>query len=497
MSEMYKNHPTVMIQNLFSFILIYGLISFSMYGQIGGEEEAPLLMIQLLIAAIFVLLFVGTIFSWKLTSMTLTEQEVLVKKEFIFKKTTVIPYEKIASVNVDRTFWNRVFGTTTLKININSSTNANVPEAVFVFKTELAEDLRTELMAHMFGTETKHTKEEESQEVPYLSFGPWDSVKYGLIGGSTFQSIMGLIFGTYSVISILFLEGDGLLSGLFMLFLTSGITAISTILRLYNLRVYRNGDTIRLQHGAIQNYRTSFNINRINAVRIRRPLIARLFHLSCIDAEVIGLAGEGDSSDPKLTLLIKDSEVSKVISDLIPEFIEEIEEKKQPTKSFIPMMLRTSTYCLLFAIIMAYPCYYGYTYVPEMMYGMNPMDELLIKYQAIAITVLTILLGYAFSIMSYKINRFGLGEDKFVIVGGIVDRKKVVMQYDRVQISEVYASPVFRRAGLAKCKISMMSSMGAKTQYTGYYSREDLERISEIMMERLSDGRYDYRKTTL
>ena len=50
------------------------------------------------------------------------------------------------------------------------------------------------------------------------------------------------------------------------------------------------------------------------------------------------------------------------------------------------------------------------------------------------------------------------------------------------------------RLGLARCQVRMLSSMGAATTVSGYYPREDLERIQEEVMARIRDGRYDYRK---
>ena len=97
--------------------------------------------------------------------------------------------------------------------------------------------------------------------------------------------------------------------------------------------------------------------------------------------------------------------------------------------------------------------------------------------------------------MGFNKNRLDIGEDMFMFETGIVDRSRTIMQYDRAQIVKVYALPSARRRGLARCKVSMLSSQGHSSSLSGYYPVEKLEIIGKEVLERIKDGRYDYKKT--
>ena len=67
---------------------------------------------------------------------------------------------------------------------------------------------------------------------------------------------------------------------------------------------------------------------------------------------------------------------------------------------------------------------------------------------------------------------------------------------DTAQIVDVVAWPSARRLGLARCKVSMLSSSGHSVSTSGYYPVEELETIGDEVLERIKDGRYDYKKST-
>jgi membrane protein YdbS with pleckstrin-like domain len=107
-----------------------------------------------------------------------------------------------------------------------------------------------------------------------------------------------------------------------------------------------------------------------------------------------------------------------------------------------------------------------------------------------------VLIYFGAAHLGFNNNRLDIGDDMFMFETGIIDKVRTVMQYDRAQIVDVTAWPSARRLGLARCKVSMLSSSGHSVSTSGYYPVEELETIGDEVLERIKDGRYDYKKST-
>lgn len=484
----YRNHPLIILKNAGSFLFIGLIMVFSFgYRDLDALIAVPLLICIIMAAAIGI----AALF-WSRTTICLESDSIIVESRIVYKKKKTVPYSKIASANIIRTLFDRIFGTTTLHITINSSQNAAVPNVNFIFKKDLAEKLRAELMKKAF--DQVYTEETESVHESVLKFRGSDAVLYGAIGGSSAQFIAGGFFTVYSVL-MLFLDMAGFMIGVVMMLFSTVIPMISQIIRYYGFKIYRVEDNIRIEHGAIQTYRTSFDVNRINAVRIKRTFFAGLLGKCCIEAEVVGINAVNKDVTPLLSLLIDDKDLDAAMEKLLPEFICDIPVTKEPGRGLIAHLSRTTTYICLFFAVMAYPCIWLYLNAPSM--GLGGMALVIVQYGMAAFTLVFAVCCYLFSVRNHMICRFGTGKEMFRMVTGPIDRCVTTVQYDRVQISHVFSSPAARRLGLARCDISLLSSMGSKTIRTGFFEEKDLEKISGVMMERLRSGEYDYRKNSI
>ena len=90
---------------------------------------------------------------------------------------------------------------------------------------------------------------------------------------------------------------------------------------------------------------------------------------------------------------------------------------------------------------------------------------------------------YVRAFFALRIRRIGYGEELFTSVNGILDTSEYTMQYSKVQIANGIASPRCRRHGLVKLHISLLSSEGKKIVTTGFFDKDDAERISEKTVE--------------
>ena len=114
MSEIYRNHPAVIVKNTASFAIALILISVSM--------DSPLPMLALIPMAAF---FIA---AWWRTHLTVFEDHAVAETNLISRKSKTIPLGKVASVNEVQGIFGRIFGWSTVQININSSQNFSRPE---------------------------------------------------------------------------------------------------------------------------------------------------------------------------------------------------------------------------------------------------------------------------------------------------------------------------------------------------------------------------------
>jgi putative membrane protein len=486
--ERVRCHPSVIVENSFSLlVLIALLVTRFETTAIGG-----------VLAAAVVALLLYNYRQWNLTTIRFNETEIVVERDTLFKMKKTLPYAKIASVNVNRGIVNRLFGTARLQININSGSTALVPEAVLTFREDVADELRSVIQERLHDGEPLPDEEEPAESL--ASFSPADVIVHGLFSVPTYQTIFGSVFLAYSVFELYASAGAGIggdgraFVSMLIFFVVQFGPAVSLIFRYYNYNVYRRGETIFLQHGLLRTYKTSFDVSRVNAVRVKSTLAARLLHRSWIEAEVVGLAsGTGESLRPVLCLLKDDATQQRLLRELAPEFVYDRNPEKQPAGARSVLLVRAAIASLALALAMAWPSLYVY-HAASALAGVAGVVLPWMLPLATALAVLAIL--YA-TWVSYRITEFDTGRDLFSFVNGAVDRETVVMGYDRVQMIGVTQGPVARLFGVARARVHLLSSTGGTSVSSGYFPASRLRAIGETVMERIASGEYDWRKNSI
>ena len=482
-----RNSPKSLITSLILWLFSSAVLLMSFTNP---ELEAPLWAAPVIILFLFVLIFGISLIIWKFTVLYGTDTDLIKEFEFITRSKKTVPYAKIASVNVVRGFFDRILGTATIQVNINSSMNSTVPEISFVFDMDVANQIRDELSSKIYGN--CHSSENEAVYESIVKFTPMDSVLHGIFGAST-GYILSSMFGlSIPVIESLLTGGIGALG---VLLLTTAIMCIipmgGLIVKYYGFKVYKIGDTVYLEHGLIQQYRKSFKVSRINAVRIKRTLFARLMNKATLEVEVVGITAAGDDMVPTLCILTSLDNIRKVMDEIVPDFEDMSDGITQPEAARRVWNMKAVYASLATCVLLAIPL----VLVLTSDIG-NVVQYRTVLAAAIVASAAVLCAVFFFAVhVGFRINRFEMGADKFMFQFGIVDRCRVIMQYDRVQIANVYAWPLAQRLGLGRCSIHLLSAIGASGIKSGYYMREDLEKIQTEVMERIRDGRYDYRKT--
>ncbi|MDV2481954.1 PH domain-containing protein [Methanoculleus sp. Wushi-C6] len=486
--ERMRCHPSVIVENSLSIVVLLALLV--------GRFETTAVAGVLAAAVAALLLF--NYRQWSRTTIRFSETEIVVERETLFKLKKTLPYAKIASVNVNRGIVNRLFGTARLQININSGSSATVPEAVLTFRQDMAEEIRAAIADRLYGREAAPDEDEEAE--PLATLSPADVVVHGLLSVPTYQTLIGSVFLVYSVLQLYGSAGAGFwadsraLASLTMFFIVQIGPSVSLIFRYYNYRVYRRGDTIYLQHGLFRTYRTSFDVSRVNAVRVKSTFAARLLHRSWIEAEVVGLAsGSGESLRPVLCLLKDDATQQTLLRELVPEFVYERNPERQPAGARSVLRIRAAAASLALVLAMAWPSLYVYREAADL----AGVAGAVLPWALPLATVLAVLAIFYATHVSYRITEFDAGKDLFSFVNGAVDREAVTMNYDKVQTVQVTQGPVARLFGVARAEVYLLSSRGGTSISSGYFSEDRLGVIGETVMERIASGEYDWRKNSV
>jgi putative membrane protein len=489
--EKFRCHPSIIVENSArTFFSIVILLIF-----LGAWIDSTAVRGILALSPIALLLFYSR--QWKRTTIQFNETDVVVERDTLFQMKKTLPYTKMASVNVNRDIANRVFGTSKVLININSGASATTPEAVLTFRQDVAERLRSEMSQRLYDHAISPDEEETIESL--ATFTPLDVIIHGLFSVSTYQTILGSMFLAYSVFE-LYLSmvtevelGAGAMVSLVMFVTVQIMPSVSLMFRYYNYKVYRRGDTIYLQHGLIRTYRTSFSVSRINAVRVKSTLAARILGRSCIEAEVVGLASESDdSSRPVLCLLKDDATQQRVFRELVPEFVYERDPERQPEGAKSVLQIRAVVASLVLAAVMCIPSLYV---SPEAaaLSGITGIPGVVVQCMLPLGTALAVLATLYAAHVSFRVTEFDAGENLFTFVNGAVDRETAVMNYDKVQMIWIAKGPIARVFGVSRGSVYMLSSTGSSSITSGYFPEGHLNRLNEIVMDRIASGRYDYR----
>jgi len=477
----YRNHPIVIVQNLtltavLTFCCLLGLI-----GSVSPRVYLYLTMAMILIAAGFIIMF------WRTTTIEFGEQDFTVRHNFISRKVSVIPYTRVAAVNINRTFFDRLAETATLQFNVNSAVNAARPEAAFCFPMPLADEIRDFVYARTFRSASGADRDAEHESL--VSFTPAQVIAHVFLSQPTSQLIVAAFFLVFTVAATLFQSGGGVLVGLVMLAVQEIIPLVSRLLRYYGFRMYRDGNTICLQHGAIHQYRTEFDVAKVNAVRIRRPFLARMLGRSCLEAEVVGINAKDGDVTPTLCLLMPADDAEQLLRVILPEFVHDIPETARPLAAVKTMFCQAAVFDIIFAAIMAWPCWTALHWTAYPNIAAFWMES----FRLAPVTATALILCYAFwrSWRSYRLRSIGLGADLLIMHNGLMDREQVIIQYDRIQLTVLKNDLLARHFGVCRCNVCLLSTTGSKQITSGYFPQELLAQIPAIVQARIDDGRYD------
>ncbi len=432
---------------------------------------------SLLMAAAFMALAAAVnIVIWRRTKYYFLEDEMIVERNTVFRSETRIQYDRLASVNEERDPVCRLLGAVRLSFNLNSSVNASTAEAFIVLKADEAAALRARMDSRIFGRPSPSEDEAVEEPASLVEVSFTDILLHSLFGMPSAQVGVGAVTLGYSLFTFFGL-GTPSIAATLLFVLDFLLPAASSFLRLYGYRITRSGDMVSVSSGLLSTREDSFLLSKVNCVRIREPFLCRLMGRAILEVEVVGTAnGKGV---PLLCPLKRRSVALDLFHSLLPEFECSAEPMGQCRVASAGILLRSGAVALA---VLAAACLI-LTYEP----AVHP--DVVVGFAALGVFLCAF-----WAIMAYRTRSFACDGDIAMLVVGACDRISDYILMDKIQFADVRSSPIQRRRGAARCRISMLSTSGAASVTSGVFPAEELEKMSSIVLARIKDGRYDFRR---
>lgn len=243
----------------------------------------------------------GLWIAWRALRYRVTPTELQVESGVLVRRSRRVPLARVQAVDVVRPFYARVLGLAELRLEVVGASAAEAPLAF------LAEDRAVALRSALLDLAAGRQAPVEGAPPPVpdrvLVQVPTGPLVWSTLLGTPLVTAAAVLV---ALLVLLVLEpaeaGTPLLLGLPAL-LGVGSLAVRRVLAEYGFTVAESPDGLRLRHGLLDTRSQTIPPGRVQAVRIREPLLWRRLGWVRVEVDVAGYSGRGDEQDATGALL--------------------------------------------------------------------------------------------------------------------------------------------------------------------------------------------------
>lgn len=433
-------------QNIFSKQFWLRLV----YSVVGSQNETVAVIFG--VAAVFVVLIpLWSLIRWYKTCFYIDGEHLVCERNTLMKKNSRLPLSSIATVNLERNIFERIVGTAKIKLDINSAATASQTDFTFVLSLEKAKALEAALLSakkeEQANTETKET---------VFAFTNAQAVRHVFLSQPVVQ-FMGIaalvVIGAF--LDREFLGGDMLtrtapILGLSLLGWLAKI--VMQIMSACQFKIERDENNIFISSGLLRKKNYSFEKEKINALTVRRPVLARLFGLAFAEVAVIGL-GNDKKETPQISLLVKENELEKILAVCASDFNCTGEKIPEHKTGLIASMAK---YLLGFGAVGVAAAFVWLPLCPVI-----------------------ILLGALFAVFSHKAKALCADENIFSYSQGFLSRKSCFFKYGDIQTVHFSSNAIMKRFGTGRITLSILSHSSMSVHSTVWAEKEVFVKLSQ------------------
>lgn len=451
-----RNHISIIAEQFgaVGLVLLTGAVSllFEFSGESAGNVNISLLLrritsgdthLAMLVAAVAagIVFAVWSFIRWHRTLFYIDGGYLVVEKNTLMHRVSRVPLGSISTVNLERSLFERVVGTAKIKLDINSAVTANSTDFIFVLSLDKAQAFEKEILRCKAENSVEQT--EENRRL-ICSFSALQAFKDVVLGQSVIQilpSVISILYaaftGEWSAATVLIVLGW--LAGMLMQFSSA-----------CGFKIEKSEDSFYITSGLIKKKKYSFSADKVNAVIVRRPVLARVFGLYRAEVAVVGL-GNDKHETPQICLLVKRNELDRILGECAPDFVCSV----MPERSHkMGLAASVSFYLAVFAAAGA------------ALIQVHP-----------ALCAACAVVGVVLGILSRNGKTLAADGEVFSYSRGIFSITQASFRYDAVQTVKFLTNPFFRRFGIGRIRLSILGSSAVSVHTTGWFGSDKYEEL--------------------
>lgn len=436
----------VLLTGAFSIFIEYadsfgGGFNFSlMLRQITSGDVYPLVLVIAL--ALCLAFAVWSFIRWRKTVFYIDGGYLVVERNTLMRRVSRVPLGSISTVNFERNLFERIVGTAKIKLDINSAVTANSTDFVFVLRLDKAKAFENELVS--FKPESGGDETANRHNL-ICSFSLSQALRDVVLGQSLMQILPSAISIGYSVYTGFWSAAAifivlGWLAGMAMQFVS-----------VCGFRIEKSEEAFFITSGLIKKKNYSFSADKVNAVIVRRPMLARLFGLYRAEVVVVGL-GNDKNEKPQICLLVKKKELERIVAECASDFVCSVEPERSHRAGLIASI---GFYAVLFlgigvALIQVHP----------------------------VLCAVACVVGIVLGVLSRNGKKLAADDSVFSYSHGIFSLTYVAFRYDAIQTAKFCTNPLFRHLGVGKIRVSILGSSAVSVHTTGWFDSKHYDELS-------------------
>jgi putative membrane protein len=302
--EWVRLHPLTPLLRGGRFVLVL----LALVGQQGLRDSSPGTLLLVLGIGVPAAVLVGWI-AWRAMRYRVTATELQIDSGVLTRRSRRVPLARVQAVDVVTPLYARVLGLAELRLEVVGGGDAEAPLS-FLAEDD-AQRLRSTLLDLAAGRVaaadgTPAPPPEPDVVLVAVPTGPlvWSN----LLGGPAIFVALSLLAVLVGGLLDLVLDldvsftGSAFVAGLGLLF-PVGSLAVRRILSEYGFTVADSPDGLRLKHGLLETRTQTIPAGRVQAIRIREPLLWRPFGWVRVEVDVAGYSGGAEQQSATGALL--------------------------------------------------------------------------------------------------------------------------------------------------------------------------------------------------
>ncbi len=392
---------------------------------------------------------------WKKTTFRIDGTDFVHEKKTLFSSQSRLPIENIAVVNVERNFFERIIGTAKVKIDLNSSRTAGATDFKFVLKHDEALQLK-EVLTRIKQTVAPSVSDiDVSDRTTVASFSNRQAVITKLLSFPILQVLSAVLF--FFVLPQFETSGNADMSKLWYWLLIAMLgyfgSLIPGTLNLCNYLVEKKEDMIFISCGMINKRNYVFETDKINAVIINQPVLARFFGMQSIDLAVVGLGNEKNETT-HISLMVKETQAKEILSLCAPDF-----ECSEPLRKCHPLVMLfpiIRSFVLGAAALLLKPVYTNYLQIAILVFAVSAFA----------------------AVCQYRVCTFAADNEILTYSTGIFNKKTFFFKFGDIQNINLRTNALYRKKNLGRVAFSILAASAVRDHKTGLFVFDDFDTLS-------------------